>query len=1012
MVRPMLYKNIMMKIRKSIGRYVSLFLIVLIGVGFYAGIQASAPDIQQLTDTYTKEHQLMDIKVVSTMGLTKEDISAVKELDPEAVVIGSYSLDALSEGKAVRLHAIEDDINQVSLKEGRMPQSPQECLGDARTYQIGDQIHIADSDNLKQTDFTVTGLIDSALYIGKDYGSTIVGDGKLSAFLFVDKAVFSMDAYTELYIRLNSSDQTSVYTTGYDQKVAQLKNSLISIKEQREQARYQTILQDGEQIIAEHQKTLDTNKAEGMQQLQDAKLTLDDAMQQLTDGKQELSNQKAALMKQQVTQLAVFADAQQQIEAGWSQIHTALSQANLEQDALPGAIAQLHDAILAMQQQLTALPVDSAQYVQLSKMLSQTQNQRDGLVQLQQSIQELSRQEQQLQQGRQQFQTQLQDAKEQLATAEAQLLQQVQLVQRGYTEYHENLTRLQEETTDAQQKITKAKEDLTSLEQPKWIISDREAVIGYDELGSEIEVVSSVAQVFPVFFILIAMLMTSNTMSRMIAEERGELGIMTSLGYHDHRIISTYLLYVLSATIAGGVVGFFLGSSFFPPLIFVNFDCILPPLVIHYNWMIFGCILIVSIALMSAVTIYSCHSELKDQPANLIRPLPPKHGQKILLERISSLWNRFSFTWKVTLRNLFRYKKRAFMTIVGVAGCSSLLLVGFGLRGSMNGVADKQYGEIFQYETMMVLQKEQATLSSDINAQLAKQNIIDPLLIKQSAITCLQDEQKLDAFLITPQTDEFLQYFHLRDRQGNTLALQDQGVIVTQKIADTYHLQDGDPLLLSDADNQTYETTITGIAENYISSYVYLSPKLYESLFQKSITYNSIVSKTAINAQQTSELMEQGSIINITNTSDIRQTVLDGNARLNSIIVLLIVVASLLAFIVLYNLTSINISERKREIATLKVLGFRDNETNAYIYREALLLSLISILIGLLLGIVLHRFVIIVIEGTTRVLFKEIAPSSFLIAGGMTLLFSLIMQLITYAKLKTIDMVESLKSVE
>lgn len=526
----------------------------------------------------------------------------------------------------------------------------------------------------------------------------------------------------------------------------------------------------------------------------------------------------------------------------------------------------------------------------------------------------------------------------------------------------------------------------------------------------------SSSTLFPLFFIAIVALMTSNTMARMIAEERSELGTLTSLGYKDKKIIFTYLLYVLSATGLGAVIGFLIGCTIFPPLIFSNFNYILPPLVAQYNLITLTVIIAVVLALMSAVTIFACNSELSQKPATLIRPLPPKHGQKILLERNGFIWNHLSFTWKVTMRNMFRYKKRALMIIVGIAGCTSLMLVGFGMRDSMDGIVDKQYGEISTYSNMVVLKDEVPAFNKDLNNLFAKEQIENPLLLRQSVMKCEQNNKSIEFYLIVPENTDtsFLDYYHLTSSLTNKpVSLYSDGVIITENIANVFKIGKGDSITVKDTDNNTYSFTVSEVVENYISNYIYMDSDLYNKIFGKPAVFNLVVSRFSGDENALSKnLIDSDMVLNTTFTSDIMKKALDGNARLNSIIVLLVVVASLLAIIVLYNLTSINISERKREIATLKVLGFRDGETSAYIYREAVILTLVSIAIGLVLGIVLHRFVIDVIEGTARTFFRKIEWSSFLISAALTMAFSIVMQVITYFKLKTVDMIESLKSVE
>ena len=780
----MLYKNALIKIKKSFGRYISLLIIVFVGVGFYAGIQSSAPDYISLADEYYRDSDMFDFKIMGAIGLTDADLSEIEGTQGVEMAVGSYSMDVLESDKAIRLHAIEEDMNKVLLVSGHMPEAENECLADEKFYNVGDTITIENvNGRLKNNQFTVTGCIQSVFYLSCDYGGTTVGDGRLTSFVFIPKANFGMPVFTEIYVAMEGSKGHTAYSDGYKDDFERLNDRFVELK-------------------ADH---------------------------------------------------------------------------------------------------------------------------------------------------------------------------------------------------------------------PTWHALGREAAMGYDTFEGDVDVVASVANVFPFFFILIGVLMTSNSMARMISEERGELGTLSSLGYSNGRIVGTYMLYVLSATGLGAVSGFMLGCSIIPPLIFSNFPYVMPPLVLKYDGIMFLIILVITLVIMSAVTLAACYKELSNRPARLMRPRPPRQGRKIILERMGFIWKYLSFTWKVTVRNMFRYKKRAFMTVVGVAGCASFLLVGFGLRDSMNGIVNVQYGDIFKYDNMLVLKSGVVEMTDELGNLFEKEGLEKPLLLRQYAVKCEYEKEAPDAYIIVPNDNElFYEYYHLTDKgTGEALRMGGEGAIVSQKIAEIFELEAGDSFTVKDAENKKYEITVSGISENYLFNYIFMEDIVYENVFGTAPEYNAVVSgfsgdKTALSKN----LIDSGKVFNITYKSDIKQKALDGNKSLDGIIVLLVVVASMLAVIVLYNLTSINISERRREIATLKVIGFRDGETNSYIYHEAIILTVISVAIGMFLGVALHRFVIAVIEGTSRVFFKDIHWLSFVVSSAMTMVFAAFMQVITYFKLKTVDMIDSLKSVE
>jgi len=988
----------------------------MVGVGFYAGLQITAPNVLTLADNYYSDHLLMDFKIVSSMGLTDKDVEAIKQLEGVGEVVPSYSIDAQSKGKALRIHAIEPNINTFRLMEGQMPQSDSECVADSRNYKLGDIIELTDNidTNLTNTKFTVVGLAESVLYLSDDYGSTTVGNGKLASFIFINKTNFTFEVYIEIYVHLKTN--AVAYSDQYVTLSAQLAEALSKIKPDQENTRYLEIYIDAMNLIEENEAELNSEKAKAEKEFINAKKELDDNTQKLRAAKTEIAKTEASLDETTKTQTIEFDLAKQSIAEGWSEINFALSELAISQDDLSSKIATLNSAISEMELRLAYLPVGSSQHIELAVAIAQYLEMMAGLEQLQTSIEVLSQQEIQLDSGIAVFTSEVERAKTELANAKSEIAANEKKLNGGYQEYNSNRAKFNVEMADAMEQIEDAKAELSDIDYPVWYVFDRNAVVGYAELQSSIEIVAIISVIFPFFFILISILMTSNSMARMITEERGELGTLASLGYGDRRIIFTYLLYVLSASGIGAALGFFIGCRIMPPLIWTNFVFIFPPLVLQYNLLVFGAILAVTFTLMALVTIVACDRELKQTPASLLRPLPPKHGQQIFLEKISFIWKRLSFTWKITLRNMFRYKRRAFMTIVGVAGCAALLLVAFGVHDGMSGIVQKQYGDIVKYDNMIILNDETQTINGELKALLDQQQIIDPLLIKQSAYRVDINQKILDFYLIIPQENElFEKYFNLKSKiTDENVVLNNGEVVITQRIAAVYGLGRGDTLTIKDSDNKFYDLIITDVVENYVSNYIYINAPTYVEIFENPVAFNAIVSNhiAADETKLAENLIDGDFATTVVFSNDAVEKANDNLGSLNGVIILVLIIASILALVVLYNLTAINISERTREIATLKVLGFRDGETNAYIYREAFLLTGISIGVGLILGVLLHSFVLNIVEINAISLYRNIHWLSFILSATMTLIFSVCMQIITYFKLKKIDMIQSLKNTE
>lgn len=1017
MVITLLFKNTIIKIKKSFGRYISLLTIILVGVGFYTGIQASAPDIIHGVDIYYDDYTLMDYKIVSTLGLTDEDVTAIMSLENVETVIPTYSLDVLDQGKAIKVHALENTVNKVKLTNGRLPQNETECVAASNTYNPGDRIIITSdvSEELKNTEFTVVGTIDSPLYMVDEYGNTSIGDGKLSSFIFVNRSNFTLEAYTEIYVVGTGMENVASYSKEYESLAKKLNTELVDIKPVRENARYDKIYNDAKNEIDENETKLNKEKLDAEKKLSKAKMELDENAEKLQNAKEDLIKGEKELQGEKEKRSKEFADGKAEIIKGYEEIDKALQRNGIKRAELNTKIAELNQALDGMKLQLNSLPKESPEYMQLSETIKQYSASYEGLKQLQSTLTTLSANETKLNNGLVTFQTEIDKADKDIADGKKEIRDNEKKLEDGYKEYNENLDEFNSEMKDATEKIEDARVKLSEIDKAKWYIFSRDSVVGYSDLKNSADIIISVARVLPIFFILIVILMTSNTMARMIEEERGELGTLSSLGFHNNSIIATYLMYILSATALGVILGYFIGCNVIPGIIYTCFQFSLPPLVILYDIGSFIIILVLALALMATVTVVCCNKELKHRPATLLRPIPPKNGQTILLERVGIIWKHLSFTWKVTLRNIFRYKQRVFMTVIGIAGCTGLLLAGFGLKDSMNGVELKQYGEIFRYNELILLKDESKSISGELKELLIKEKVNDPTLIKQEIFTSENDRRSLDAYLIVPENEAmFYNYYHLKDiHKEKDVTLSEEGVVITRKLSKTFKIGRGDTITVKDTDNNTYELPVSNVAENYIMNYIYMDKSLYTKIFGKEPTYNMIVSgSTGDENALAKSLIDSDLVVNVNFKSDILQQAIEGNDGLNNIIILIVCVAGILAILVLYNLTSINISERRREIATLKVLGFTDGETNSYIYREAFILTLISIGVGLVLGIFLHRFVLSLIESGNLSFLKNIHTISFLYAAMITLMITLIMQVITYMKLTKIDMIESLKSVE
>ena len=569
-----------------------------------------------------------------------------------------------------------------------------------------------------------------------------------------------------------------------------------------------------------------------------------------------------------------------------------------------------------------------------------------------------------------------------------------------------------------ERQIADAKKELEEIEKPEWYLLDRTDNNGYSSLWDDAMKVDAIAGIFPIFFIIVVALMCFNTMNRMVEEERGEIGTLSSLGYGSFSIINGYLFYIFFATVIGVTVGLLIGYTLIPNVIYSIYHAnyILPKLQINMKLLPFFIIILITLGLMSLIAIISCLKELKNAPATILRPASPKAGKKVFLEHIKFIWKRLSFTGKVTVRNMFRYKKRIVMTILGVVGSTALSLTGFGLRDSISSLADLQYGKINHYDALFVLDSSISEMNSDITNQLASDNITEYMPIYQASFTFEAKDLSHDVYLIAlsnpEQIDKFITF---NSKVNDEFIFPNDGVVISEKMASLLDVEIGDFIKLRNSSNELVVLPVSEIVENYTMHYVYMNEATYEKYFESELEYNMIMANLndEINHDELASKWMDAGLISTTNFTEDNIEIFDNMVGgLNLIILLIIGASCMLAFIVLYNLTTINIAERLREISTLKVLGFYDKEVSSYVYRETLFLTIIGILIGLGAGVFLHMYVINVAETDNILFLHDILWPSYIYTFLIIIFFTIIVQIITNQRLKKIDMVESLKSVE
>ena len=704
----------------------------------------------------------------------------------------------------------------------------------------------------------------------------------------------------------------------------------------------------------------------------------------LTEQKEDLDAKETALLQQEQTLAAQeeeLLSAGRQITDGKSQIAAARSQLDSAKSQITDGKAQIQSAWALLNEKEGTLNASKAQ------LASGEQELADGWSEYEQAAKEAEKQ--------------ITDGQAKITDGEKQL-------------------------TDAKQKIADAKAEIKKIENPKWYVQTREdALTEYQGYGDNADRMRSIGKVFPVLFFLVAALISLTTMTRMVEEQRVQIGTMKALGYGKAAIAGKYIGYALIATLGGSIFGVLIGEKILPFIIIYAYMILykhLPAILVPYHMSYAFQASVIAVACTLIATIASCYKELAAEPAELMRPAAPKQGKRILLERIGIIWKHLNFTWKSTVRNLIRYKKRFFMTIFGIGGCMALMVVGFGLKDCIYEIVSLQYEKVQFYDA--------ATYMSDDISEENRQQIQDYLDqnadVKETIEARMQKtdvksaSSKKTFYLMVPSDDEKIEdflSFHSRTNKDEVYSLKKDEVILTEKMASLLNVKVGDELTIEDEDRGDQTVTVGAICENYMSHYLYLSPEKYEELYGVPAEYNTIIYSAKDGKDDQIEkigtkLLSMDGVLNVSYTSSIEGRLDDMLRSLNLVIVVLIVSAGMLAFVVLYNLNNINITERQRELATLKVLGFYDGEVASYVYRENILLTIIGSVVGMVLGNLLHRYIILTVEVEEAMFGRQIHWQSYLYSFLFTVAFSLFVNWVMFYKLKKIDMVKSLKSVE
>ena len=1131
------------EIKKSKKRFFSLCILSILGVSFYVGMKMSAPTMLESLDKYYDNNRMYDLKIISTLGLVDEDIKEIQKLNNKYTVVGSHTKDAMfNDGKheaVLRMHEINEGINNIVLIKGRMPKNYNEIVVEdgieyKTNYKIGDKIKFELEDNdtsVKTNELEIVGIVISPEYLNNNEvtqsrGNTTIGNGQVAYYSYVLKDLFNLDYYTEIYVLDSDAIKYTTNKKDYLKIIDKDEKQIETIKENRQIKRYNKLLEEANNKLKEEEEKVNSelNDAErkleqykieldkGKIELNNAKRKLDNGKKELDKGKKELDNansqiqQGYKILNKSKEELAF---GKQKLESGKKEIENnlkynitydklaqfvkkydsssfsvndviklftddnidikkvlenslvnikavaaskginlvamfnkyginekaLLEQTDIKLNEILDSISlnQLKEMILDENFIILvkeSIPKDFAYYNELESYLEDFSSYKDNILKLFAGVRDIengyseyyknlkliNENEEELNKANKEYEKGLREYNSKLQEYKAGLKK----YNSGLSEYNSNLElynnaikEFEESKKLAQEEIELAREKINKMENAIWFIQTREDNNEYITYVSSYTSIERLSNLFPIIFFLVSVMISQLSMARMAIENRSEIGTLKALGFTNHEVRLKFIIYSLLATLIGGIIGTIVGYSIIPNIIIEVFKImhIIPITIYSTNIMPIITGILISLICIVGSTIITINQLVREKTTTLLRPVAPPIGKKILLEKIPFLWDRLNYSNKLTIRNIFRYKRRILMSIFGIASCTMILLAGYGIKDSIAYIVDKQYNEINHNDALIALDGKLSAEELDefTNNEELEFNVY-------ARIDQVEVENKRLSFIIPYDIEEFKKALTLIDIETKKeITLKDDSVVVTEKLAKYFNKKVGDTIKILESNNLTYEFTISNICENYIGDYIYITKD----------NYRKNIGEYNINTQylKFKDINKENEIIsNLKNkNSHILSTISIANAKrqadmlfksLNIIVYVLVIFSGALSFVVFYSLAYINISERQREIATLKVLGYYNKEVDRYIMKEELIITILGILVGLIIGTSYAYMLIDSIEINTVQYIKSIHLDSYLQTFGFMMLFTIIVSAGVHFALKKVDLIESLKSVE
>ncbi len=1059
----MLWRSTLREIKGSLGRYIAIMLIVALGVGFFSGLKVTKEDMIATASEYIDKYKLYDFEVLSSLGFDEESVGIIEQADGVRLAEGAISKDILvtrdnGVDEVVKFMSMTKDVNKLCLKYGRLPEKPDECVIDVDkvasalgTDDIKESDEIVISTNNDEDDlemfrydrYKVVGAVTSPLYMNFERGSSELGAGTVSSFAVIPEEGFDSDTYTEVYVKLESG--TAAYSDEYEEACDEAEDGLKQAAKAATKSRYDGIVAEATEKLDKQKKKYQKNVdkydkekkkaydklASALKEIEDGEKELDRGEKKLKDGKKQIRKNEKLIKKNEKR----LKKSEKKLNKSQKKLKAARKKLEAGQKELNKAKKELAAQKKALESQKEYMPEEQyqqamAQIEAAEKELAGQQKKLDkGFAEIRKGEKELDAGKRKIASGKKEIaagKKKLTAGKAKIRKSEKDLKDGRKKLADARREYEEGKKEADEKFADARKKLDdgarkleKAEKKIRKIKKGKSYVYGREINIGYSTFESNAGIVESIAKIFPLFFFLVAALVCMTTMTRMIDEQRTQIGVLKALGYSNAAVLGKYMFYSGSAALIGALSGFFIGCMVFPEVIWHAYGMMLNIADRNLAYLINVPLLVVSLitALVCSVgaTWMSCAQDFSVAPAQLIRPKAPKSGKRILLERVPFIWNRLKFLYKVSLRNIFRYKGRFFMMVIGISGCTALLIAALGISTTVKNIAEFQYTEIEKYDFSVSFDCNMTEEKQEDFRDYTWEHARDMLFIHRGGADVTCGKSTATAYLIASDGVGFDDFIDLHDGDAATEFPGDGEAVVCRKFRDHYKVKIGDVISVKEGSKRA-EFTVSGFCDNYVNNYVYVSSSTYEDAFGKKAAVKTALVKDPADdgkiredAAYCARYKDAGTV---SVNADMLDRVRDMMVSLDAVILAVILSAALLAFVVLYDLTNINITERIHEIATIKVLGFYAGETSAYVFRENFFLTGISALVGIPLGKILLDFVVSNIIVDTIFFVARITTMDYLKSVLLTFAFAVLVALIMYRRLDRISMTESLKSVE